>query len=113
MKKFMITYHTPSSIYESMQNENSEKKQERKQSWMKWYQENEKNLVDYGAPVVNSRNLSNKGDRDSKIELSGYFIIQAENLDKAISLLSNHPHITTEDSCTLEINEIMPMPNMK
>ena len=81
---------------------------ETEDSW--WYQENEANLIDYGAPVVDKRNLSSKGDKESKSELSGYFLVKAESMDEALTMLRNHPHILAEETCTLEVHEIMSMP---
>ena len=112
MKKFLVTYHTPASIYEEMRNETPEKKQKRKQTWMNWAQENRSNLEDFGTPLVQGKTLSNKGVSPSNIELSGYFIFQAESINEAVELLQNHPHLFSDETCTLEIHEIMQMPEM-
>jgi hypothetical protein len=110
MKSYFVSYHTPVDVFEQMQKESKEKKQERRQAWMNWYQENKNNLVDYGSPLIEGKVLGKNGISPSNINFSGYFIIQAEDIDEAVVSLQNHPHLLSDESCTLEIHEIMQMP---
>ncbi|MCE7739532.1 MAG: hypothetical protein KAX33_07695 [Candidatus Lokiarchaeota archaeon] len=112
MKKFLVTYHAPVSFHEKMRNATPEVHQKMIQAWMSWAQENKSNLVDFGTPLANGKSLSKDGTSPGNKELSGYFIFQAESIDEAVILLKNHPHLLSDDSCTLEIHELMPLPNM-
>lgn len=113
MRKFLVTYQSSAAYYEEMKTASPEMRQKVMQDWMNWSQENINSLVDFGAPVVaNGKLLSKDGATSSESEFAGYFIIQAENMDEAVILLKNHPHLLSDDSCTFGIHEIMPMPNM-
>ena len=112
MKEFLVTYHQSASFYEKMKTTSPEERQKIMQSWMSWIQENKNNFVDFRNPLTNGKSLSKDGVSHSNKGFGGYFIFQAESIDEAVSLLQNHPHLLSDDSCSLEIHETMPMPKM-
>ena len=95
-----------------MKNASPEERQEVMQSWMSWIQENKSNLVDFGNLLTNGKSLSKDGVSSSNKEFGGYFIFQAESIDEAVSLLQKHPHLLSDDSCSIEIHETIPMPKI-
>jgi len=37
----------------------------------------------------------------------GYSILQAENIERAVKMLKDHPHLNMDDSCSIEVHESM------
>ncbi len=63
-------------------------------------------LVDFGSPLMNGTRLLPDGRSEmSKKDVTGYSIIQANDMEEAISLLKNHPHLTWAEGCYIEIYE--------
>ena len=40
----------------------------------------------------------------------GYSILQVDNMDKAVGMLKDHPHIKWMDGCEIEVHEALPTP---
>ena len=82
-------------------------------AWMQWAQRCGDKLVDLGAPLMNGKQLNPDGtSQNSEKEVSGYSILQAENMEEAKSLLKGHPHLNWNAYCTIEVHETMPLPGM-
>lgn len=112
MKKFIITYHAPSEALERMQNVTPEESKEGMKLWMQWAEKCGDRLIDLGAPLVGGQKLNVNGtSSNSKRQVCGYSILQAENIEEAKELLKGHPHLSGWDNaCEIEIHETMPMP---
>ena len=81
---------------------------------MQWAQKCGDHLVEMGSPLMNGQQLSPDGsNHESSKNVSGYSILQAENMDAAKALLEGHPHISGwNQDATIEIHESMPIPGM-
>lgn len=110
MKKFIVTYHAPNEVLAQMQKATPEQRENEMQEWMAWKDRAGDKLVDFGNPLVGGqRLLKDGGSVDSGRELIGYSIIQAEDINDAQAVLSSHPHLTTYESCSVEVHESLPM----
>jgi len=64
-----------------------------------------------GSPLLNGVELKQEGVTENrKKNVSGYSILEAGDLDEALSLLNIHPHLALNSECTIEVHEVMPMP---
>jgi hypothetical protein len=111
MKKFMVLYMAPSAQFEEMmKNATPEQQQKGMQLWMDWMTANRESLVDGGGPLGKTKRVDASGARDTKNEVGGYSIVQAESHDAAVKMLGkDHPHMMMP-SGWIEITEIMPIP---
>lgn len=114
MKKFIVLYHAPVDAMEQTANISPEDQQKGMQEWMNWAQRVGNKLVDMGQPLMNGQQLTPQGvSRSSDKNVSGYSILEAENLEEAKSLLDGHPHLNGWNAdCTIEVHEAMPIPGM-
>jgi hypothetical protein len=65
-------------------------------AWGAWYAGLGEAVVDGGAPLSGSKNVTAKGVGDGSISsppVTGYTIISAESLDAAVAAVAGHPHV--------------------
>ena len=75
--------------------------------WPIWFAKKGDRLIDTGSPLTTGRSLH--GDRSttaSVVPVNGYSIIQAEDMDEALSLLIDHPYLSLGDEYTVEVFDL-------
>lgn len=114
MKKFMILYLAPMDAMKQMANSTPEDQKKGMDEWMNWAQKCGDKLVDMGTPLANEQLLTPDGKtKQSNTEVTGYSILQAENMEEAKDLLKGNPHISGWNAeCSIDVTEFMPMPGM-
>jgi hypothetical protein len=113
MKKYMVLYMASKAEFEKMM-KNSTPEQQKKgmEAWMKWMNENKTSLVDGGAPLGKTKRVDSNGASNTKNEIGGYSVVQAETHDAATKMFGKeHPHLQVPGAW-IEIVEIMPMPGI-
>ncbi len=79
MKKFLVLYMANAAEFEKMmQDSTPEQRQKGMDAWMKWMGDNKASLVDGGAPLGKTKRVDSKGASDTKNDIGGYSIVQAE-----------------------------------
>jgi hypothetical protein len=118
MKKFLAVYIGSQSgknftNWKSM-DETTQKKQmdNGKKAWMAWGEANSRSILDHGGPLGKTKEIGPDGIKDSKNNLTGYAIVEAESQDAAARLFLNHPHFTIFPGDSVEVVEILAMPEM-
>jgi len=113
MKKFIVTYHAPKEAMQQTAKPTPEQMAKGMEMWMNWAKKCGSNLLDLGSPLVNGQVIGIDGQiKNSNINLTGYSILQAEDMEQLETLLEGHPHLTWNALCTIEIHELQPMPGM-
>ena len=113
MKKFMVLYMASGPGFEKMM-KNSTPEQQKKgmEAWMKWMNANKTSLVEGGAPLGKTKRVDSRGASDTKNEVCGYSVVQAESHDAATKIFGkDHPHLQMPGAW-IEIMDIMPLPEM-
>ena len=113
MKKFVVLYMASGPEFEKMM-KNSTPEQQKKgmDAWIKWMDANKQSIVDGGAPLGKTKRVDSNGSSDTKNEIGGYSIVQAESPDAATKLFGkDHPHLQMPGAW-IEIIEVMPLPGM-
>ena len=111
MKKFIVIYHAPMDALAQMANMPKEEMQKGMEGWYKWAQECGDKLMDLGTPLMGGQKLGIGGKATpSERQVCGYSILQAKDIDEAISLLQGHPHLGWNAACEIEVHESMPLP---
>jgi hypothetical protein len=116
VKKFLAVYLGSASGIDAWKklDEDKRKRQEAAgmEAWMNWGTANQKSIVDQGAPLGKTKRISKQGISDTKNELTGYTIVEAESHEAAAKLFENHAHFTMFPGDAVEIMECLPMPKM-
>jgi hypothetical protein len=111
MKKFMAIYMASGADFEKMmRNSTPDQRQKGMEGWMKWMNENRASILEGGAPLGKTKRADATGVSDTKNNIGGYSIVQAETHDAAAKLFSrDHPHLQMPGAW-VEILEIMTLP---
>ena len=116
MKKFLAIYVGTMSgpkmeAWNAMDPETrKEKEKAGMEAWFNFMQENEASIVEPGGPLGKTKAVSNQGIADTKNQMSGYTVVQAESHEAAAKLFENHPHFAQFPGEAIEIMEILPIP---
>ena len=113
-KRFLIIYHAPIDAMTQMANSNPEEMEKGMAMWNAWAKRAGSQLTDLGAPLVNGRRLhSNGSSAPSSSNVTGYSLLEAEDWEELVDLLSGHPHISGwHPEATIEVHETMLIPGM-
>jgi len=89
MTKFLVTYHGTSEP------DSPEAAQQMMAAFMAWASKTGGALVDPGAPLGPAKVVSSNGVIDGVAEgpSGGYSIIEADDLDSAVALVTDHPFV--------------------
>jgi hypothetical protein len=116
MKKFVAIYLGSATALAQWKATDDQKRKEQEKAgmhaWMKWVKENEASIVDLGSPLGKTKRISAEGISDTKNEITGYTIVQAESHEAAAELFANHPHFMIFPGDSVEVMECLPMPRM-
>jgi hypothetical protein len=116
MKKFLAIYLGTAAAFEksewSRMDESTRKEREKAgvKAWMEWGTVNKEFIVDQGSPLGKTKRASAQGVTDTKNNMSGYTIVQAESHEAAARMFENHPHFTIFPGESVEIMECLPLP---
>jgi hypothetical protein len=107
MKKFMILYMAPVSAEQQM-NVSPEEQKKGMEPWNAWFKKQGKAIVDMGAPLGMGMHFTEKASSKGKTEITGYTIVQAEDMEAVKTMVNEHPHFMLPKA-TIEVFEVMPM----
>ena len=116
MKKFLAIYiGTASALEKSGWNKLDEEKRKKLQqsgikAWMKWGEAHKAAILDQGSPLGKTKRASSQGIEDTKNNMAGYVIVQAESHEAAARMFEKHPHFTIFPGDSVEIMECLPLP---
>ena len=110
MKKFIILYNGPATRPEDM---TAEMRNALMAKWGEWMGKVGSALVDIGQPMANGLAVIDDGSERKATQLSGYSIIQAEDMNGAKTLVNGHPFLSEKSGkFSVDIYELMPVPKM-
>lgn len=110
MKQFMILYNGPATPPDQM---TPELVQKIMMGWKTWMEKLGDKMLDMGKPLTNGKVVVDDGSEGKALELSGYSIIQAEDMDAALKLVEDHPFLSDKTGkFSVEVFELMPQPSM-
>jgi len=108
--KFLALYCAPAQTLKRTSEPTPEEMEAGMKPWMEWAERCGDNLLDLGNPLVNATQINHDNSTEpGKREVAGYSFLEAESKDEALKLLKDHPHITWNETCTIELLEVAPM----
>jgi hypothetical protein len=111
MTKYLFVYHAPTQPADAKSADPAEMEPVMRQ-WMAWAGRVGEDMVDFGTPLAGGVQVSSAGTAPSTREVVGYTIIEAADMDAALALAENHPHLNMPGGCTIEVHEAQPLPGM-
>lgn len=109
----MVLYHAPAAVVQQTLLHNRDDTEKGMRAWVLWAQRCGDKLVDLGWPLVNGQEITPGGEqKKSAKDVTGYSILQAENMEDAKALLMDHPHLAWNPACSIEVHETLPLPVM-
>src|SRR5258708_5081482 len=92
MQKYMLLYVAPVSAEQQM-NVSPEEMSKAMEPWMGWFEKLGDALVDAGTPLGHGLHATKSGSSEAHSEVSGYSIVQANDLAAAKAMIMDHPHL--------------------
>src|SRR5215831_4926350 len=94
MKKFMLLYNGPATPPDQITPEMAKKLMD---AFGAWAQKVGGALADFGNPMAPAMATAVVGDgtQGKPLQLNGYSIVEAEDLDGAVKLVEGHPFLST------------------
>lgn len=108
MAKFILLYNGPATPPEQMAPEQVQKVMG---NWKVWMEKVGGALVDMGQPMVGGVAVVDNGTTANVTQLNGYSIIEADNIEAAKDLVSEHPFLSDKTGdFSVEVHELAPAP---
>jgi hypothetical protein len=79
-------------------------------AWASWAQDNERALVDPGAPLNAKKLVTAQGVENFTDAMTGYTIVEADSHDEAVQIFSEHPHLKLFAGNSIAVLECPPLP---
>ena len=113
MKKYIALYLAPVTVLEQMM-KNSTKEDQKKgmKAWTDWMDEHKSSIVQMGAPLGKTKTVTSSGITDTKNEVCGYTVVEADSHQEAAELFESSPHLTMMQGATIDVIECMDMDEM-
>ncbi len=67
-------------------------------------------VVEQGGPLGKTKRAAAQGISDTKNNMTGFVVVQAESHDAAANMFKNHPHFMIFPGDSVEIMECLPIP---
>lgn len=108
MPKYMMVYKGEATDTSDMSEEQAA---EVMRKWGVWMESVGNALVDVGSPFGPGKSIVDDGTTGDPAHLSGYSIVEADDLDGAERLANGHPYLGDgTGSFSIELFELMPVP---
>lgn len=108
MPKFIMVYKGEATDMFEMSEEQA---QEVMAKWGEWMAKVGSALTDVGSPFGPGSSVVDDGSAGTAASLSGYSIVEAEDMDGARAMAEGHPYLTeSSGNFAVDIYELMPVP---
>jgi YCII-related domain len=79
-------------------------------AWGDWMTKHQALIAETGGPLGKTKRAAAPGVSDTKNNMAGYVIVQAESHEAAARMFERHPHFTIFPGDSVEIMEVLPIP---
>ncbi len=102
----------PIAALDQMKNATPEQMQKGMDMWKTWSDAHKDAIVEMGAPLGSTKSVSSTGVTDTKNEVCGYTIVQADSPEAAAAVFFAHPHLTMQ-GVTIDVLACLDMSDKK
>lgn len=85
MAKYMAIYMAPATAMAQMMQATPEQMKAGMAEWTQWSDDNDEAIDDLGGPLGKTKRITGDGVADTKNELTGYTIVEADSFEDAAS----------------------------
>jgi hypothetical protein len=116
MKKFLAIYlgsaSSPKAAEWHAMDEGKRKTLEASgiKAWGDWMSAHQAAIVESGGPLGKTKRISAQGVSDTKNNMTGYVVVQADSHEAAAKMFERHPHFAHFPGESVEIMECLPIP---
>jgi hypothetical protein len=110
MAKFLAVYIGTASEAEKAKPLDPATEQRGMAEWGRWAVDYSGSIVDHGGPLGRTKAVDGNGIRDATNQLTGYVIVEADSIEAASALFSQHPHFSVFPGDRIEVVECLEMP---
>ena len=111
MSRFVFIYHAPMTPVGAAP-PTPEQMEAVMGEWNAWAGKVGDGMVDFGTPLAGGVRVTTDGTSSSTREVAGYSIVEANDLDAALDLAKDHPHLNMPGGCEIEVHEAQAVPGM-
>jgi hypothetical protein len=79
-------------------------------AWGDWMAKHQAAVVETGGPLGKTKRAAAQGVSDTKNNMAGYVIVEAQSHETAARMFERHPHFTIFPGDSVEIMEVLPIP---
>lgn len=79
-------------------------------AWGGWMAQHASRIVDSGGPLGKTKKASKAGVSDTRNNVAGYIVVEAESHAAAAKLFEGHPHFAIFPGDSVEVMEVLPIP---
>jgi hypothetical protein len=110
MAQYMIVYKGDATDMSEM---TQDEMQAVMAKWAEWMQGVGSALADVGTPFGPSSSIVDDRSAGTAVSLTGYSIVEADNMDGARALADSHPFLSEgKGDFAIDLYEMMPVPTM-
>lgn len=80
--------------------------------WNTWAGKVGDRMVDFGTPLAGGVRVTPEGTSPSTRDVAGYSILEADDIEAALELARNHPHLAMPGGCEIEVHAAQDIPGM-
>jgi len=108
MPRFMMVYKGEAT---DMSNMTEEEAGAVMAKWAVWIEDVGPALADIGTPLGPGFSLVDDGTTGTPVSLTGYSIVEADDMDAAVQLADGHPYLSEgKGDYAIDLYEMMPVP---
>jgi hypothetical protein len=112
MKKYLALYMASSADFEKVVKESTPERQKHgMEEWRKWASKHQPEIVELGAPLGKTKKVTKGGVENTKNQVGGYTIVQANSHDEAATIFADSAHFMMPGSW-IEVMEMAEIPEM-
>ena len=109
MKKYLVLYRMDAAeMQKMMANSTPEQRKKGMAEWETWMKKKAANFADRGGPAGKTKKVAASGVTDTRNDIGGYSIVQADSYDAAAAVFADSPHLSMPGA-TVEVMEITSM----
>jgi hypothetical protein len=112
MKKYLVLYRSSTPALEMMASATPEQMQAGMEDWRRWSERAGDAIVDLGSPAGAATSIGAPSGSIADTEVTGFSILQADDLPTITKLLEDHPHLKTPGKSSITAIELLSMPGM-
>jgi hypothetical protein len=96
MRRFLLLYNGPPTSLQASH-----------EGWPEWFDKIGDALVDLGSPMANGFAVHGDGSvSENTTRLNGFSMVQAEDRDRVLDLIADHPFVQLGSEYAIEVFEV-------